>query len=39
MVVFTTTKLAIGTHSITADYAGNANLAASFSAAIKQLVQ
>jgi len=36
---FTTTKLAKGTHSITADYAGNANFAASSSAAIKQVVQ
>jgi hypothetical protein len=36
---FTTTKLTKGTHSITADYAGNANFAASSSAAIKQVVQ
>ena len=36
---FTTTKLAKGTHSITADYAGNADFAASSSAAIKQVVQ
>jgi hypothetical protein len=37
--IFTTTKLAKGTHSITADYAGNADFAASSSAAIKQVVQ
>ena len=36
---FTTTKLAVGTHSITSHYEGNANFATSTSAAIKQAVQ
>ena len=38
LATFTTTKLAIGAHSITADFAGNANIAASTSAALTQTV-
>jgi hypothetical protein len=36
---FATTKLAAGTHSITADYAGNANWLSSTSALLKQVVK
>jgi Bacterial Ig-like domain (group 3) len=36
---FATTKLAAGTHSITADYAGNANCLTSTSAVLKQVVK
>ena len=36
---FTTSALAVGTHSITATYPGNANTTGSVSAVLKQVVQ